>query len=109
MSLRTRLIVSILAVLLLSLAVGGLSAGWTATQSVRVEMQAALAAGERAVRGEVRGDSATGRTPADFAPLVCLFDGNRHLRAELVDAAGRTLAASAPPTPPRPAPGWLVR
>lgn len=110
MSLRFRLIVSVFAVLLLSFAAGGLLAGWTATQSVRVETQAALAAGERTVRSEVRGDPTPGRPPSDFAPLVRSFDGNRHLRAELVDAAGGTLlAASAPPTPRRPAPDWLVR
>ncbi|MDO9713511.1 histidine kinase [Paracraurococcus lichenis] len=109
MSLRVRLIVSILAVLLLSLAVGGLTAGWTATQSVRVEMQAALAAGERAVRSEANGGPATGRPLAEFAALVRLFDGNRHLRTALVDAEGAILVASTPLTPRRPAPAWLVR
>ena len=109
MSLRVRLIGSILSVLLLSLAAGGLLAGWTATQSVLVEMQAALAAGERTVRGEMRGDPQSSRTPAASVPLVRLFDGNRHLRAELTDAACGKLAASAPLEPSRPAPEWLVR
>jgi two-component system, NarL family, sensor histidine kinase UhpB len=108
MSLRVRLIVSILAVLLLSLAVGGLTAGWTATQSVRVEMQAALAVGERTIRSEIAGGLSSDRALADLASLVHLFDGNRHLRVSLVDAAGRTLAASAPLVPAKAAPGWLV-
>ncbi|RAI57965.1 histidine kinase [Roseicella frigidaeris] len=108
MSLRVRLITSILVVLLVSLAVGGLSAGWTATKSVRTEMQAALANGEKAVRN----GEADRRAPAAAAPgpdrQVHLFDGNRHLRARLVDEAGQMRVASVPLEPRQPAPGWLV-
>lgn len=109
MSLRTRLTVSILAVLLLSLGIGGLSAGWTATQSVRTEMQAALASGERTVQAEVAGAAAPGEPPAEPQRLARLFDGNRHLRAVLLDAAGREAAVSQPLAPREPPPGWLVR
>lgn len=109
MSLRIRLTVSILAVLLVSLGAGGLSAGWTATQSVRTELQAALANGARAARGEAEALLRPGGLAADPGRLVRAFDGSRHLRAALVDPAGRPLATSVPAEPREPAPDWLVR
>lgn len=109
MSLRTRLIASIMLVLLVSLGVGGLSAGWTAARSVRNEMQAALGVGEQAVQHGLDDLPGSHDQLADLTRLVQAFNGDRHLRATLVDAAGRTLAASALPRPAQPAPGWFVR
>ncbi|NOG70260.1 histidine kinase [Roseicella sp. DB1501] len=108
MSLRFRLITSILVVLLVSLAVGGLLAGWTATKSVRTEMQAALAIGEKTLRnGEAARQAPDAEGPGPDRQ-VHLFDGNRHLRARLLDEAGRVRAVSVPLEPRQPAPGWLV-
>ncbi|HEY0203664.1 MAG TPA: ATP-binding protein [Acetobacteraceae bacterium] len=109
MSLRTRLIASIMLVLLVSLGVGGLSAGWTAARSVRNEMQAALGVGEQAVQHGLDDLPGSHEQSADLARLVQAFNGDRHLRATLVDAAGRTLVASVLPRPAQPAPGWFVR
>jgi two-component system sensor histidine kinase UhpB len=109
MSLRTRLIASIMIVLLVSLGVGGLSAGWTAARSVRNEMQAALGVGEQAVQHGLDDLPGSHDQSADLTRLVQAFNGDRHLRAMLVDAAGRMLVASVLPRPAQPAPGWFVR
>src|ERR1700733_13983129 len=50
MSLRIRLIASIVIALLVSLCVGGAAAGWHATRSVRTEMLAALAVATQTLR-----------------------------------------------------------
>lgn len=110
MSLRVRLITSILVVLLASLGIGGLSGGWTATQSVRTELQAALGLGERTVRTEAAGLVVSDDALAEPSRrLVRLFDGNRHVHAMLVDTVGREQLTSAPFEPHEPAPAWLVR
>ena len=109
MSLRTRLIASIMLVLLISLGIGGVSAAWTAARSVRIEMQAALAVGEQAVRHGLEDLPGSPDLLADLGRLVRSFDGDRHLRATLTDAAGRTIAVSVLPTPAQRVPGWFVR
>ena len=109
MSLRTRLIASIMLVLFVSLGIGGLSAGWTAARSVRTEMQAALAVGEQAVRHGLDDLPGSPDPLADLGRLVRAFDGDRHLRATLIDAAGRIVVASMLPRPAQRVPGWFVR
>lgn len=108
-SLRARLIASIMLVLLVSLGVGCGSAGWNAARSVRTEMQAALAVGEQTIRHGLEDLSESRDALADLSRLVQAFDGDRHLRAALLDAAGHVLVASALPRPAQPAPGWFVR
>ncbi len=108
MSLRTRLIASIIFVLLVSLGAGCASAGWNAARSVRIEMQAALAVGEQAVRHGLEDLPGSRDASADLSRLVQAFDGDRHVRAALLDAAGHALVVSALPRPAQPAPGWLV-
>ena len=109
MSLRARLIASIILVLLVSLGAGCASAGWNAARSVRTEMQAALAVGEQAVRHGLEDLPGSQDALADLRQLVQAFDGDRHVRAALLDGAGRVLVASALPRPAQPAPGWFVR
>ena len=109
MSLRARLIASIILVLLVSLGAGCASAGWNAARSVRTEMQAALAVGEQAVRHGLEDLPGSHDALADLRQLVQAFDGDRHVRAALLDAGGRVLVASALPRPAQPAPGWFVR
>ena len=109
MSLRTRLIASIILVLLVSLGAGCASAGWNAARSVRTEMQAALAVGEQTVRHGLEDLPGSRDASADLGRLVQAFDGDRHVRAALLDAAGHVLAISALPRPAQPAPGWFVR
>ena len=109
MSLRARLIASITLALLVSLGVGCASAGWNAARSVRAEMQAALSVGEQAVRHGLEDLPGSHDAMADLRQLVQAFDGDRHVRAALLDAAGHVLAASALPRPAQPAPDWFVR
>jgi two-component system sensor histidine kinase UhpB len=103
MSLRVRLIVSIVIVLFLSLCVGGAAACWHATRSVRTEMQAALAVGTQTVRNGVAGVSAAG-----LERLVHEFDGDRHVRADLLDVSGQWRAGSVPATLAPNVPAWFV-
>ena len=109
MSLRARLIASIILALLVSLGAGCASAGWSAARSVRAEMQAALSVGEQAIRHGLEDLPASHDPMADLRQLVRAFDGDRHVRAALLDAAGHVLAVSALPRPAQPAPGWFVR
>lgn len=109
MSLRVRLIACIACVLLAGLAAGGALAGWHVARSVRAEMRAALAVGERAVRLAVEGPPGSRDPRAGLGRLVRAFDGDRHLRAVLRDGAGRVLAASDPAAPAPGIPGWYVR
>lgn len=109
MSLRVRLIACIACVLLAGLVAGGALAGWHVARSVRAEMRAALAVGERAVRLAVEGPPGSRDPSAELGRLVRAFDGDRHLRAVLRDGAGRVLAASDPAAPAPGIPGWYVR
>ncbi len=108
MSLRVRLITSIIIVLLISLCVGGAAAGWHAVASVRAEMQAALAVGAQTMRNGLD-DAPQALDPgAEMPRLVRTFDGDRHIRAELRDATGRLLVASAQPAVAPNVPAWFV-
>jgi two-component system sensor histidine kinase UhpB len=109
MSLRARLIASIMLALLVSLGAGCASAGWNAARSVRAEVQAALAVGEQAIRHGIEDLPGSRDALADLQQLVQAFDGDRHVRAALLDATGHVLVASALPRPAQPAPGWFVR
>lgn len=108
MSLHTRLIASIVFVLLVSLGAGCATAGWRAARSVRTEMQAALAVGAQAVRHGLDDLPGSQDPAADLGRLVRAFDGDRHVRATLADPAGRALAVSSVPRPAQPAPEWFV-
>ena len=108
MSLRIRLIASIMIVLLVSLCVGGAVAGWHAVRSVRAEMQAALAVGTQTLRNGIDGLPGARDPDAELGRLVRTFDGGRHVRAVLLDAAGQLRVASRlrPLTPDIPA--WFI-
>jgi len=108
MSLRVRLITSIVLVLLVSLCVGGAVAGWHAVRSVRTEMQAALAVGAQTLQNGVEDLPDTRDRQTELGRLVHMFDGDRHLRAALRDPPGQPSATSsvarlAPDVPP-----WFV-
>jgi two-component system sensor histidine kinase UhpB len=108
MSLRIRLIASIVIVLLVSLGVGGAVAGWHAVRSVRTEVRSALAVSTQTLRNGLD-DSPQGRDPGDeLARLVRTFDGDRHIRAVWLDAAGQLRAASTPAKLAPPVPTWFV-
>lgn len=113
MSLRTRLVLWLGAVLAVTLGLGCVLAGWHAVASVRTEMQAALATGQQAVANGIDEIAASGAAPTaaerELRHLVATFDGNRHLRVTLTDARRTPLAASIPQSPERPVPTWFRR
>ena len=91
MSLRNRLLVSILATLLLSLLAGGAFTYWHAVAKIETEMQAAVAVGSRIARNAVD-DWEEATDPARrLALLVADFEGDRHLRATLVGPDGKVI------------------
>jgi len=107
MSLRTRLIVGIGCVLLASLIVGSALVCWQAARKVGTEMGAAIDVGERTARNGIEEAQHLPDPLHRLAVLVGDLDGERHLRAMLLDAHGVVLARSQPLAPAAPAPAWF--
>lgn len=108
MSLRVRLITSIIIVLLISLGVGGAAAGWHAVRSVRTEMQAALAVGVQTLHNGLDGLQEVHGPQDELDQFIHTFDGDRHLRAVLRDKAGRLIVASTLPAIAPNVPAWFI-
>ncbi|MGH7024378.1 MAG: histidine kinase [Caulobacteraceae bacterium] len=107
MSLRLRVVVAVALLFLTGSAVGITLAGWQANKVLRVELEQALIGGRLTVAGTF-GSLARSDDPArDLRGLTASFDGSRHVRAFLVDAAGRVEVVSRP-LPVRPAPHWFA-
>jgi two-component system sensor histidine kinase UhpB len=113
MPLRVRLITLIGLVLLVSVACGSLLVGWHAATSVRTELHAALEVGAQTIRNGI-GDSGgvDDRARVDnpllaLRHLVATFNGNRHVRATLVDARDQPIATSELFVPTQPVPDWF--
>jgi two-component system sensor histidine kinase UhpB len=108
MPLRVRLIALIGLVLLASLASGSVLVGWHAASSVRTELRAALDVGAKTIRNGIdeagRAEDAAGAA----RHLTATFDGNRHVRATLLDARDRPVAVSSLLVPAEPVPGWFL-
>jgi two-component system, NarL family, sensor histidine kinase UhpB len=106
-SLRLRLIIPIGLGLLAILALGGTFAIWDAARQVRTEMRAAIGVGEHIARTAV--DDAT--LPANrlerLEGLIREFDGNRHLRASLIDRNNQVALASQLESPNTRVPKWF--
>lgn len=108
MSIRVRLFGSIVLVLLISAALGCWVAGRHATRSVRTELSAALVVGTQTVRNSVA-DLASATDPARGETLlIATFNGNRHVRASLLDAAGKIVLESQLYPPPVALPHWFL-
>jgi two-component system sensor histidine kinase UhpB len=103
MSLRLRLLLAIAFALLVSCALDAALQAWRDAASVRTELRAALGSGSQTAAAML---SVPG--PGAAAMAVSAFDGNRHLRATLLDPSGRVLAASVMAVPARP-PLWYLR
>jgi two-component system sensor histidine kinase UhpB len=107
-SLRNRLLFSILVTLLLSLIAGGAFTYWHAVKKIETEMHAAIAVGSRIAKNAVD-DWEEATDPARrLALLVADFQGDRHLRASLVSTEGKVLRTSQVADPENPAPAWFV-
>ncbi len=109
MPLRLRLIASIGLVLLASLACGSVLVGWHAASSVRTELRAALDVGANTIRNGLAEFVRSGDHADELRHLVGTFNGNRHVRATLLDARDQPLAASVLFVPTQPVPGWFRR
>lgn len=107
MSLRTRLIVGIGVVLLASLILGSALVCWRAAHKVDTEMGAALNVGARTVRRAVDEAQQVADARHRLAALVSDLDGDRHLRATLIDDRGSVLARSQPLAPSERVPAWF--
>ncbi|HZZ34916.1 MAG TPA: histidine kinase [Caulobacteraceae bacterium] len=107
MSLRLRVLLALVLVLLTSSAVGAGLAGWRARQTLREELAAAMSGGRQAVLRSYEDLPRSDHAPRDLTQLIATFDGNRHLKARLVDAGGRVVARSQPAVS-RPAPDWFA-
>lgn len=106
MTLRLQLILSIIAALVISLIFAGTMAWWNAARSVATEMHAAIDAGTRIVRNTIEQLPATQDDPRYIERLLAVFDGNRHLRAALVDTNNVEHASSLTDSAPS-APLWF--
>jgi two-component system sensor histidine kinase UhpB len=107
MSLRLRLIVLIGLVLLVSLACGSMLVGWRAAGSVRTELRAALDVGARTIRNGVDELVRSDDRARELRHLVATFNGNRHVRAILLDARNQPVSASSLFVPAQRVPGWV--
>ncbi|HUB46690.1 MAG TPA: HAMP domain-containing protein [Acetobacteraceae bacterium] len=109
MPLRVRLIMLVGLVLLASLACGSALVGWHAVSSVRVELRAALDVGVQTVQNGFDDLAHDDDRSIGLRRLVATFNGNRHVRATLLDANDRPVTASTLLVPSRPSPAWFRR
>jgi two-component system, NarL family, sensor histidine kinase UhpB len=109
MPLRLRLMVLVALVLLASLAAGSVLVAWRAANSVQTELRAALDVGARTVRNGYDDLAGTNDGERELRHLIATFNGNRHVRAALMDPRGEPVAMSKPLVPMEPAPGWFLR
>jgi two-component system sensor histidine kinase UhpB len=102
------LVVSIGLALLASLALGAALTFWHAGYKVQTEVQAAIAVGERVARSAIDDSERQGGNRRQrVMQLIAEFDGDRHLRAYLVDRDNRVLLASTPEPPNDDVPAWF--
>ncbi len=109
MTLRVRLIALVGLVLLISIVGGGALVAWRAIHSVQTELEAALDVGARTVRNGYADLADTEGAARELRHLVATFDGNRHVRAALMDANGTAIVSSELFPPTQHVPGWFVQ
>ncbi len=106
MSLRSRVLLAIALVLTLNAGLGAGLFALRAQAALKAELQAALQGAGRSLGGAL--DPRREAVPqAELARLIANFDGDRHLRAELIGPDGRRRLASTPQAAASPAPGWF--
>jgi two-component system sensor histidine kinase UhpB len=108
MPLRARLLALVGLMLLASLAGGGALVTWHAAGRVQTELRAALLVGVSTVSNALH-ELASDDRATELRRLVATFDGNRHVRAMLLDAAGMSVAQSSLFVPVQKVPRWFVR
>ena len=109
MPLRVRLIALVGLVLLLCLGGGSALVGWHAASSVRTELRAALDVGANTIHNGFDDLAGSDDRAKELRHLVATFNGNRHVRATLLDAEGRPAATSRLLAPSQRVPDWVLR
>jgi len=109
MPLRVRLIILVGLVLVASLACGTALVGWHDANSVQVELRAALDVGVQTVHDGFDDLAHDKDRRTGLRRLVATFNGNRHVRATLLDADARPVATSTLLVPSCPSPAWFRR
>jgi two-component system, NarL family, sensor histidine kinase UhpB len=108
MSLQQRLVLSISIALIATLLFGSALAFWHAALKVQTELQAAIAVGEHVVKNAIE-DARRGDRRRNPERLIAEFNGDRHVRAVLIDEDGRELLTSNLEAPDHRVPGWFKR
>jgi two-component system sensor histidine kinase UhpB len=109
MPLRARLMALVCTILLVSLGGGGALIVWHAVGRVQTELGAALGVGANTVENGLKELRTVDDRTAELPRLIGTFDGNRHVRATLLDATGSTTVRSDLSVPAQRVPGWFVR
>ncbi|HUN39941.1 MAG TPA: HAMP domain-containing protein [Acetobacteraceae bacterium] len=109
MPLRARLIMLVGLVLLASLACGSALVGWHDANSVQVELRAALDVGVQTVHDGFDDLAHDQDQRIGLRRLVATFNGNRHVRATLLDANDLPVVDSTLLVPSYPSPVWFRR
>ncbi len=100
MSLRNQFFLSVLLALFVSLSFLGAMASWHARVSVETEMHSAMSVANHIV------ESALSASEPNLTQLVHTFDGNRHIRAELL--RGNSVASASDLAETQNVPGWFA-
>jgi two-component system sensor histidine kinase UhpB len=106
MPLQLRLLGSIFGLLVLALLLGGGLLIWHAREEVRVEVTTAFQGAEHSVRDTLKSDV---EHTVTLRQVVASFEGQRHVRAALVNEKGRVLVHSEIRHLTDPAPVWFAR
>lgn len=108
MPLRQSLLISIFLIIVFTLLLGSGVIYWHAVNKVETEMSAAMSVGGRIARNAVDDVEESANPKRRLELLVADFDGDRHLKAMVVDAASKPLLESRPAQPDDPAPMWFI-
>ena len=106
MSLKFRVLGSISALLILSLLAGATLLSVHARSLVNLEIRAAFSGAEQSVRDTLRSDV---EHTVTLREVVASFQGQRHVRAALVNESGKTIVQSEIAPLVDPAPAWFAR
>jgi two-component system sensor histidine kinase UhpB len=104
MSLQLRLIGTITALLLLALVVSALQLSWHARAIVGLEVRTAFDGARQSVRDTLQSDV---EHTVTLRQVVASFQGQRHVRAALVNEAGKVIVQSQLGHVDHPAPRWF--
>ncbi len=106
MSLQVRLLGSIAVLLALALLCGGAVLSWHARSVVELEVRTAFRGAEQSVRDTLKSDV---EHTVTLRQVVASFQGQRHVRAALVNEAGKVIVQSQIGPLSDPAPVWFAR